>query len=82
MAEAQAYWLHPVLGKRLKHCTELVLAIRGKTVLQIFGSPDDLKFRSSMTLFSQVAPNERVFQNALVKYFGGKGDARTLELLR
>ncbi|ABM37112.1 DUF1810 domain-containing protein [Polaromonas naphthalenivorans] len=79
--EALAYWQHPVLGPRLKACAELVLAVQGKTALQIFHSPDDLKFRSSMTLFAQVAPQEPVFDRALDKYFGGKGDARTLELL-
>ena len=80
-AEAQAYWRHPVLGPRLKACSELVVAIEGKTALQIFRSPDDLKFRSSMTLFAPVAPEEPVFNRALAKYFGGEGDARTLELL-
>ncbi len=80
-AEGEAYWRDPVLGPRLRQCTELVLAVEGKTVLQIFGSPDDLKFRSSMTLFAQVAPEEPLFQKALQKYFGGAGDARTLELL-
>ena len=80
-AEAQAYWRHPVLGPRLKACSELVVAIEGKTALQIFRSPDDLKFRSSMTLFAPVAPEEPVFNRALAKYFGGEGDATTLELL-
>ncbi|WP_372526033.1 DUF1810 domain-containing protein [Piscinibacter sp.] len=80
-AEAQAYWSHPVLGSRLKECSELVLGVAGKTALQIFGSPDDLKFRSSMTLFAQVAPDEPVFTRALDKYFGGRADERTLELL-
>ena len=55
-AEAGAYWQHAVLGPRLKTCVELVLAVNGKTALQIFGSPDDLKLRSSLTLFAQVAP--------------------------
>ena len=62
--EAQAYWQHPVLGARLRECVELVLAGRGKTAFQIFGSPDDLKFRSSLTLFYKVAPNESLFQRA------------------
>jgi len=79
--EAEAYWGHPVLGPRLKECSELVLALRGTTALQIFGSPDDLKFRSSMTLFSRVAPGEPVFTLAVDKYFGGDWDDRTLELL-
>ena len=80
-AQAQAYWQHPLLGPRLKECSGLVLAVEGRTALQILGSPDNLKFRSCMTLFAQVAPHEPVFQRALDKYFGGEGDARTLELL-
>jgi uncharacterized protein (DUF1810 family) len=80
-AEALAYWQHSVLGPRLKACSELVVAVDGKTALQIFRSPDDLKFRSCMTLFAQVAPQEPIFNRALAKYFGGEGDARTLELL-
>ncbi|HEX7436264.1 MAG TPA: DUF1810 domain-containing protein, partial [Caldimonas sp.] len=80
-AEAEAYWRHPVLGARLKECSELVLAVEGRTALQIFGSPDDLKFSSSMTLFAQVARDEPVFRWALDKYFGGHVDKRTLELL-
>ena len=55
-AEALAYWQHPVLGPRLKACSELVVAVEGRTALQIFGSTDELKFRSCMTLFAQVAP--------------------------
>ncbi len=81
-AEAQAYWRHPVLGARIKECGELVLAVQGKSAFDIFHSPDDLKFRSSMTLFAQAAPQEPVFERALAKYFGGKGDARTLDLLQ
>ena len=80
-AEALAYWQHPVLGPRLKACSELVVAVEGRTALQIFGSTDELKFRSCMTLFAQVAPQEPVFNRALAKYFGGEGDATTLELL-
>ena len=82
LAEALAYWQHPVLGKRLKECTELVLAAGGKTVHEIFGSPDDLKFRSCMTLFSQVAPDEPVFSRALKRFFGGQSDQLTLNLLQ
>jgi len=80
--EAQAYWKHPALGARLRECIELVLAVNGKTAFQVFGSPDDLKFRSSLTLFAKVMPDEPLFQRALAKYFDGQGDARTLELLR
>jgi uncharacterized protein (DUF1810 family) len=78
--EALAYWAHPVLGPRLKACSELVLAVKGKTAHQIFGSPDDLKFRSCMTLFNAVVTDEPVFARALKKYFDGQPDARTLEL--
>jgi len=80
-AEALAYWRHPLLGPRLQHCSALVLGVEGKTALQIFGTPDDMKFRSCMTLFAQVAPAEPVFSAALKKYFGGVPDANTLALL-
>ena len=80
-AEALAYWQHPVLGPRLKECSELVVTVKGRTAQQIFHAPDALKFRSCMTLFAQVAPQEPVFQRALAQYFGGEGDALTLELL-
>jgi uncharacterized protein (DUF1810 family) len=79
-AEAQAYWAHPLLGPRLKQCTDLVLAVDGRSAQQIFGPPDDLKFRSSMTLFAQ-ATGEPVFTRALQKYFDGEADPRTIELL-
>ena len=79
--EALAYWKHPVLGPRLKECTKLVLAVGGKTIHDIFGSPDDLKFWSCMTLFAQVASKEPVFSQALERFFGGQPDERTLELL-
>ena len=81
-AEAQAYLDHPVLGLRLRECAALVNQIEGRSVQQIFGYPDDLKFRSSMTLFASVAPGDHVFRDALEKYFAGEPDARTLELLR
>ena len=79
--EAQAYWQHTILGPRLKECVELVLAVKGKTAFQIFGTPDDLKFRSSMTLFAHAVPDEPVFRRALVKHFEGRDDPRTMELL-
>lgn len=79
--EAQAYWHHPLLGPRLRQCAALVLAVEGKSALQIFGSPDDLKFCSSMTLFERAAPDEAVFAQAIAKYFGGRRDQRTLDLL-
>lgn len=80
-AEGAAYWRHPVLGARLEECTGLVLAVQGRSAHQIFGAPDDLKFCSSMTLFDQLVPDEPAFAQALVRYFGGRRDARTLELL-
>ena len=80
-AEALAYARHPVLGPRLAECTERVLAVDGKTALQIFGAPDDLKFQSSMTLFEQVWPQQGTFARALDKYFGGARDAHTIALL-
>jgi uncharacterized protein (DUF1810 family) len=81
-AEAQAYLDHPVLGPRLRECTALVNEIEGRPTEQVFGYPDDLKFRSSMTLFASVAPGDQVFEDALEKYFAGDRDARTVELLR
>jgi uncharacterized protein (DUF1810 family) len=79
-AEAQAYWAHPVLGARLKQCTELVLAVEGRSAHELFGPPDDLKFRSCMTLFAQ-ATGEPLFARALEKYFDGQLDDATLRLL-
>ena len=80
-AEALAFWQHPILGKRLKACTQLVLAQPNTTAHDIFGSPDDLKFKSCMTLFAQVAPEEPAFKQALERFFGGKPDESTLKLL-
>lgn len=79
--EAEAYLRHPVLGARLRECTALVNAVKGRGVSEIFGFPDDLKFRSSITLFAEVAPEESVFRQALEKYFEGEPDERTVELL-
>lgn len=79
--EALAYWRHPLLGPRLKHCTELMLAVPDRSALQVLGSPDDLKFRSSMTLFEQVAPDEPAFARAIERFFGGERDTATLSLL-
>jgi uncharacterized protein (DUF1810 family) len=80
--EARAYLAHPLLGPRLKQCVRLVLRIDGRSIHDIFGSPDDMKFRSCMTLFDLAAPQEPIFAEALQKYFGGTPDARTLELLQ
>lgn len=79
--EAEAYLEHPILGARLKECTQLVLLIEGLSIRDIFGDPDYLKFHSCMTLFAQVTPKERVFKEALDKYFGGELDRATLDRL-
>ena len=80
--EARAYLDHPLLGSRLKECVRLVLRIDGRSINEIFGSPDDMKFRSCMTLFDLAAPQEAIFAQALQKYFGGTPDERTLTLRR
>jgi uncharacterized protein (DUF1810 family) len=81
MAEAEAYLRHPVLGARLKECCHLVLAVEGKTALQIFGSPDELKLRSCLTLFEQTDPHEPLFSQLLDRYYVGERDIVTLRLL-
>lgn len=81
MEEARRYLDHPVLGKRLVECTEAVIAIKGGSVSEIFGYPDDLKFKSSMTLFEKVAGPGSVFSSALDKYCRGERDTATLSLL-
>jgi len=79
--EAAAYLAHGILGPRLRECTALVNAAEGRTITEILGSPDDLKFCSSMTLFAAVS-GEAEFARAIAKYYGGVRDHRTLELLR
>jgi len=81
-AEAAAYWRHPLLGPRLVECTRLVLATSGRSAHAIFGSPDDLKLCSSMTLFDAVAPEEPAFRSVLDRFYAGVADAATLDLLR
>ncbi len=80
--EARAYLAHPVLGPRLVECTGLVNKVEGRSVHQIFGSPDDLKFHSSMTLFAAADPEALAFRGALGKHFGGALDALTVEMLQ
>ena len=80
--EAKEYIAHPVLGKRLLECANIVLNISAKSASAIFGYPDDLKLRSSMTLFNFVAPEHKVFAAILKKYFAGKDDQRTPEILK
>ncbi|MFJ7285008.1 DUF1810 domain-containing protein [Pseudomonas sp. NPDC099000] len=79
--EAVAYLEHPKLGARLRTCTQLVLDIKQRTITEIFGHPDNLKFHSSMTLFAQIAPKGSVFHKALDQYFHGIRDDWTLQLL-
>lgn len=81
LAEARAYLAHPVLGMRLRDCCHLVLAVQGIGAHELFGSPDDSKFGSSLTLFHRAAPAEPVFADCLRKYFEGVEDAATLALL-
>jgi uncharacterized protein (DUF1810 family) len=78
--EARAYLQHPVLGPRLRECTRIVLEVEGRTAAQIFGSPDDMKFRSSMTLFAAVA-DDPLFRRAIAKYFDGD-DQATIAMLQ
>ncbi len=79
--EAEAYLDHPILGPRLRECTRLLTLVEGRTIQEILGYPDDLKFRSSLTLFARVTPGDRIFQDALDKFYGGESDAMTLERL-
>lgn len=78
LAEAAAYLAHPVLGPRLRECSAVLLRLEKRTAAAIFGSPDDAKLRSSLTLFAQVPGADPVFGACLEKYFGGAPDPRTL----
>lgn len=80
-AEAELYLAHPVLGARLVEISEALLEIEGKTANQIFGSPDDMKLKSSMTLFGALKNTNPVFQSVLDEYFNGTNDLRTLQLI-
>ena len=81
-SEASAYLEHPVLGPRLRECTNLVNAIEGRSAHEVFGSPDDVKFRSCMTLFAEVAVDNDAFDAALRHFFGGERDPATFGRLR
>ena len=81
LEEAKAYLQHPLLGPRLRECTQLVLNVDGRSAEQIFGYPDHLKFRSCLTLFMAATTDNKVFKDALLKYFDGKPDTLTLDLL-
>jgi uncharacterized protein (DUF1810 family) len=83
--EAEAYLAHPILGPRLRECSQIVADLQGRPLDDIFGYPDDMKFRSSMTLFAQVAAADKrdkeIFKQCLEKYFGGEPDPATLAAL-
>ncbi|AGB31768.1 hypothetical protein C488_14947 [Natrinema pellirubrum DSM 15624] len=79
--EAEAYLSHSTLGPRLRECTAIVNSVERRSANDIFGLPDDLKFRSSMTLFETVADDPDVFRTALERYYSGERDSKTLELL-
>ena len=81
LAEASAYLAHPVLGPRLLECADAVLALRDRSALEVFGSPDDMKLRSSATLFAAVSPAGSAFHRIVEQYFGGDHDERTRALI-
>jgi uncharacterized protein (DUF1810 family) len=81
LEEARAYLAHPLLGARLRECTQIVSDVKGRSAHAIFGTPDDLKFHSSMTLFEQAAEADSIFTTAIDKYFDGNRDPATLALL-
>ena len=80
--EARAYLAHPVLGPRLLECAEAVVGLEGRSASAIFGTPDDLKLRSCATLFDRVAPEGSMFDRLLAKYYQGRRDEKTLQMLR
>lgn len=81
LAEARAYLDHPVLGPRLRACVAALAALEGKTAREIMGHPDDLKLRSSLTLFAKAAEDPTDFEAALDRCYGGEPDPRTLQRL-
>ena len=81
LAEAEAYLRHPVLGPRLLESVQAVLGVQGRSALEMFGSPDDMKLRSCATLFACVSPVGSVFEELLDRYFGGERDDKTLGLI-
>jgi uncharacterized protein (DUF1810 family) len=82
VAEAEAYLRHPILGPRLLEIARAALGVESRSALEVFGSPDDMKLRSSATLFASVSPAGSVFGQLLDRYFGGEPDDKTLRLLR
>lgn len=81
LPEATAYLEHPTLGPRLRECVDALLDIDGRSADQIFGSPDNLKLKSSMTLFAQVSPAGSAFEQVLERYFGGQADQASIDLI-
>jgi uncharacterized protein (DUF1810 family) len=81
LEEARAYLAHPLLGARLRACVRALCAVEGRSLHDILGAPDDAKFRSCMTLFTQAAPDERAFGDALTKFCNGEADPATMDLL-
>jgi uncharacterized protein (DUF1810 family) len=80
--EAKEYLIHPVLGKRLLECSNIIAGIENKTADEIFGYPDTMKLRSCMTLYNFIAPEQKVFADVLKKYFNGEEDEQTLSILK
>ena len=81
MDEARAYLQHPILGPRLIECSEAVLSVKHRSAHEIFGSPDDMKLKSCMTLFANISPAGSVFEKVLDQYYNGERDSRTLRLI-
>ncbi|HEY9279102.1 MAG TPA: DUF1810 family protein, partial [Eoetvoesiella sp.] len=79
--EARAYLKHPLLGPRLRECSQLVAQVQGRSIAEIFASPDDMKFRSSMTLFARAAVDNQIFNCCLQKYYDAQPDPMTLAVL-
>ena len=82
MDEAKAFLSHPYLGKNIREISNVLLGLDTNDAGRVMGYPDDLKLRSSMTLFAEAAPDEKVFQKVLDKFYGGKKDERTLTILK
>ena len=80
-AEAEAYLEHPILGLRLRECVQILLSVHGRSAREIFGSPDDMKLKSSMTLFAHISPEGSSFEEVLNLFFGGQRDEKTLDLI-
>jgi uncharacterized protein (DUF1810 family) len=81
LGEAKGYLDHPALGPRLRESTTLVLAVQGRSAYEILGSPDDMKFRSCLTLFAHAGPDDPLFREALQRYFDGQEDSLTVQKL-